>query len=343
MINYSKLDIKRAIMHKILSKSDNDDPQAECSDKLISLDDDIKRIFRDRMSDSFSQVSRSLKLAIDRIEADSAFGYIKLLHEASDDEFIQYSKALADLLAEQQNKKNIPNGYLIILDAVNDYKGQEVEILIKAESQSAFNIGRELGIDAVKNIIMSPASKLYKAASFVKFANNGLASDYDVWLFDEQFSTRSSLAEYFYRKFLGLTVNKNDKVLNKLFFDGMLKYIKDFYKNDLQKQAELSSQLVAEANNKEFKVSPRVIIDRMIDIKDRDKFYEHCITNEMPPTFGKDISLIKNKVNLIRLEFPESFKCSFPFESEKNIIIDRSSDKYNIIIKIPKKNGSAAS
>lgn len=336
MINYSALNIQRAIMHKIISKTNQEDSHTECSDSLISLDDDIKSIFRSRLSDAFGTAAKSLRLTINRIEPDSAFGYINRLHNDDDATFITDSKELAEMLANEQNRKNIPSGFLIILDAIDAILNQEVEVLIKAESQTAFNIGRHMSIQAVKDIIMSPASKLYKAASFIKTANNGLSSDYEVWLFDEQFTTRSSLAEYFYKGFLGLSVNDNDKALTKMFFEGMAKTIKSVYAGDKIAQANANSALLNEMNNQERTISPRNTIDRIIQVNDRDIFYEKCITEDTPTSFGKDTSFITSKISVMRYDLPQSFKCSFPYDNMNNIEIDRDSDEHNVIIKIAK-------
>ena len=324
-------------MHRIVSKSDQEDSHSECSDALIQLDDDINQIFRKRLVDAFGVTSKSISLTINNVEPDSAFGYIKRLHDDSDQDFIADSKVLAEKLADEQNRKNIPSGYLIILDTIENVLHQQVKVLIKAESQSAFNIGSHMSVKVVKDIIMSPASKLYKAASFIKSGNTGLSSDYKVLLFDEQFTTRSSLAEYFYKGFLGLTVHDNDKVLTKIFFDGMTKAIKNVYAENQVERARANFALISEANNQVRTISPREVIDRIIRVDDRNKFYEKCITEEMPISFIKNTSLIDSKISLMRYEFPQSFKCSFPYENTSSVVIDRDSDAHNIIIKISKE------
>lgn len=337
MLDFSSLHIQRAIMHRIVSKSDQEDSHAECSDTLISLDDDIIRIFKKRLVDAFGMSSKAISLKINNVEPDSAYGYIKRLHNDSDQDFITDSKDLAEMLANKQNRKNIPSGFLIILDTNENVRHQQVEVLIKAESQSAFNIGKHMSIEAVKDIIMSPASKLYKAASFIKSDDSGLSADYKVLLFDEQFSTRSSLAEYFYKGFLGLTVRDNDKALTKMFFDGMSKAIKSVYADNQVEMARANFALLSEANNHDRMVSPRNVINRIIKVDDRDKFYEKCITEEMPTSFLKNTSLIESKISLLRYELPQSFRCSFPYKNTSSVVIDRDSDAHNIIIKITKE------
>lgn len=72
---------------------------------------------------------------------------------------------------------------MIILDATLQQGTQDITIIIKAESQEALSIiGQSLSIRTLKDIIMSPASKLYKIATYVKVADDHLTSDYEVYL-----------------------------------------------------------------------------------------------------------------------------------------------------------------
>lgn len=101
MINYSLIDIHRGIMHKVISKTAGNDSHAEYSDNLLALDDESKRLFRNRVGDAFGKIGKSLKLSINRAEPDSAYGLIKMLREDSNRDFIDHSKTLAEIFSRK--------------------------------------------------------------------------------------------------------------------------------------------------------------------------------------------------------------------------------------------------
>ena len=168
MVIYSSLRINRMVMHRIVAKTANvDHATVEYNDTLIPIDRGIQQILIDRLSQSLGKYSKSFELSIEDDSDGSAFSFIKDLVSLNSDEFISITHDIADLLADAQgNKGNVPGGYLLIIDCTN-YDNHPVYVLMKAESHNALNVVGN-SAQALQNIILSPAQKLYKSAVFEK-------------------------------------------------------------------------------------------------------------------------------------------------------------------------------
>jgi len=337
MINYNLLNVRRAICHKVIARRKDRDSYVEESNSLINITPEIESIFRTRMTDAFSQGSKAFEININEVESGSAYSYIKDLCYLDDKEFIACSKELAEKLANCQDRSNIPHGFFVLLDCVNTVDRMPVCVLMKAEPHDAL----EVKVDStrvLKDIILSPSQKMYKAACFQKVSDTDSYCDYKAYLFDEQFGTRAQLAEYFYRGFLGLTVSKNDKILTKMLFVKMMDTIKVVYAGNYIQKDATEELLKSEMKNHEKKIEPLKLIDRIIPKSDKNYFDRRILNDEFPSSFNKDISLITERLSRQTVSISDSIKISFSQElcGGKSLHIDRESDNKFVIIKIPK-------
>lgn len=337
MINYNLLEIKRAIFHKVMAKRNEFEPHIDESGSMIAITPAIEDIFRTRMSDAFSQGGKAFELSINDIEDGSVFSNIHGLRQQDDSAFIQTSVSLANKLADTQTKKIIPHGFFVLLDCVNPVDNMPVYILMKAEPHNAVAINAS-NATALQNIILSPSQKMYKAATFQQINAEGGHRGYKAYLFDEQFASRAQLAEYFYKDFLGLSVNNNDKVLTKMFFVRMAESIKDKYRDDFVRKNEAETLLDAEMRNQVISLNPRDIINRTIVLEDRDYFYRRVLREDIPTNFRKNISLIDTKMMKRSMAISDHIKIFAPQDlfKENSFIIDRDTDDDYVIVKIAK-------
>lgn len=340
MINYKLLHIHRAILHKVMARRQNIEPSVVESQYLLSIDAQVEGILKERLSDSFAQTGKSFELSINAVEADSTFSMLNGLNDKSDREFVAISKQLAAKLAETQQRVSIPHGFMLLLDCENTVDNLPVYIIMKAEPHEALVIAANNIATALSDVILSPSQKMYKAASFqqVNAGVQGVGS-YKAYLFDEQFQTRASLAEYFYKDFLGLTISQNDKVLTKMFFYKMLEGISTKYATDFIRRNDAEDALRAEMQNQQRLISPRAIIDRIIEVDDRDYFYNKISNTEIPTGFTKNLSLIDGKISHRGMSLSEDVKIYAPQDMfGSSILVDRDTDHDYIIVKIPKPN-----
>lgn len=333
MIYYSELLIQRVIMHRICSKVSGliDSASVNPSDSMIELNDNLKRILQDRLITSFGNQSKSFELSIANTAEGSCFSLIKDLHAVDDTTFIALSKDIAELLASAQGNKQIPGGYFLLLDCLR-HDGSPVYICLKAEAHSALSV-TENSAQALENIILSPAQKMYKAAVFEQ-VSSGTPLDYNnfrAYLFDSQFNSGTKLAEYFYKDFLGLTISDNARILTKQFYELMNATIDAAYLTDVEKSYECKDSLYTVINNHETTINPSAIISEIIELDKRDLFIRKVV-NVLPSSFPKDTNLLQNVLRSKNLRFGDSIRLSVRNDGLNNISI--SSDPENPNVKI---------
>lgn len=333
MIYYSKLLIQRVIMHRICSKVSGliDSASVNPSDSMIELNDNLKRILQDRLITSFGNQSKSFELSIANTAEGSCFSLIKDLHAVDDTTFIALSKDIAELLASAQGNKQIPGGYFLLLDCVQ-HDGSPVYICLKAEAHSALSVTGN-SAQALENIILSPAQKMYKAAVFEQVSSGTPldCNNFRAYLFDSQFNSGTKLAEYFYKDFLGLTISDNARILTKQFYELMNATIDAAYLTDVEKSYECKDSLYTVINNHETTINPSAIISEIIELDKRDLFIRKVV-NVLPSSFPKDTNLLQNVLRSKNLRFGDSIRLSVRNDGLNNISI--SSDPENPNVKI---------
>lgn len=334
MVFYSELEIHRAIMHRIRSKVSGVTNNASVvpSDTIIELNENLRRIIRDRLVSSFGNQSKSFELSIEDSTEGSCFDLIKSLHVSDNTTFISQSKDIAELLAASQGNKQIPGGYFLLLDCVQPSRQTPVYICLKAEAHSALGvIGNSA--QALENIILSPAQKMYKAAVFEQLTSEPVLdrNNFKAYLFDSQFNSGTKLAEYFYKDFLGLTISDNARVLTKQFYELMNTTIDEAYLKDVERAYECKDLLFAVINNNDATINPSAVINEIIELEKRDLFIRKVV-NVMPTSFPKNRSLLQHVLKNKNLRFGDSIRLCVRNDAFNNISISSDPNEPNIKI-----------
>ena len=335
MIIYNTLRINRMVMHRIVARTaDIDHATVVYNDTLIPIDGGIQSILKDRLSQSFGQHSKSFELTIEIDGDGSTFSFVKNIANMNDDEFIANSHDIADLLADAQgNKANVPGGYLLIIDCTN-YDGHPVYILMKAEAHNALNIVGN-SAQALQNIILSPAQKLYKSAVFEKTGNaNPLTrNDFSAHLFDSQFNSGTKLASYFYKDFLGLTISGNAPIETKNFYNLMVSTTETAYADNVDSINHIKNQIVSLLTSEVATISPRDAILNIIPETQRD-LYIRKVANEYNGSFVKNISLLSHQLNNRTVRLGQGLKLFGPTDLFNNDIVTIEDDENDPTIKV---------
>lgn len=335
MIRYNLLSINRVIMHRIAAKTAvNQQATVECTDSLVALDRYICELLKQRLVDSFGRQGKSFELIIEDDQQGSCFDLVKDLSSFSEDRFIEQSKCIAQLLAESQSKKaSIPGGYFLLVHAQNN-NGNPVYIILKAETHNALCVVGN-SIRAFQDIFLSPAQKLYKAGIFEQIGNSSplTVADFKAYLFDSQFNDGTKLAEYFYKDFLGLTIDGNSKVQTKDFYDRMIALIDSEFKNNLDNRNSCRQLLQSEMTNQIATINPTQIINRIIPLEKRDKFIAK-VGGCLPNTANKDISLIRNKLEHCSMLLTDSIRLYAPSAYFTNDSITIAPDPHDSTVKV---------
>ncbi|MHC3543658.1 hypothetical protein ACYJ2P_19915, partial [Bacillus velezensis] len=119
---FTSIKLNRTIIHKIVGKSAIGDAHALHSDDLHILDQDTDNTLRARIHNAVTRSKRFFETGIEHTHATSFWHYGKQLRGSSREEFINTSKAIANIAAEAHTKKQTPGGLLIVCDAEVDDK-----------------------------------------------------------------------------------------------------------------------------------------------------------------------------------------------------------------------------
>jgi hypothetical protein len=211
-MNLKKLELRRLTVHKIYGKSKTlSQPYAgDCSD-FCKLGSDGDETLHKRISSSLDHRSKFFELDLENSSSDSFFHIHKPLWGSTPKNFLEISQNIADKAAAAHEKSNIPDGLLMILEALID--GYNTIITVKAEKSNAFSMAGN-NLQLIKDIFLSSDKTLYKLGFFIKHdKKNASQKSYKYYVYDDAFApSKDDLAFYFYNKFLGLSTDANSKL-----------------------------------------------------------------------------------------------------------------------------------
>lgn len=326
-INFSFVKINRIVMHEIIpSPKGQKAATVEYDYSLIEIDDQVEKTLLERLNSALGKESKSFQLEIEQHYNESFYGLANKIKDSNNDDFVEISCSIADLLAASQTKANMPGGFLLIIDC-DYFDTKKLCVVIKAEPQKVITRNKLDGkskLDVLNNVFLSPASKLYKIGILVE--DNLEMSEpnkrFECYLFDEQFRSDGTPASYFYKDFLGFSISKNAKLQTKLFYDKTSDFIQRNI-NDVQEKANLLKQL-----NLLFTIDITPIITPkefskkyLKDPNKQDKYFADVVS-ELPGSFVKDSTLIDSQLSTKKIKFKDNIRIIGPDKSfDQNVRI----------------------
>jgi len=318
MLDFNNLSVRRVIMHNIIAKEPNrDTATTEYELNLFTVDNSVVDTIKQRLIDAAGRDSKSFELEISNTSADSFYGLCNDLKNLNDTDFISRSQDIAELLAENQKRSTIPGGYLIIIDAFNSLSNLSLYIVIKAELHQALKYKRVNGqsqIELLDQVFLSPSQKLYKIG--ILFEKNNAVQDpnsrFGSFIFDDQFRTDGHPAEYFYKDFLGFSVDANSKIQSKRFYDKTESFIKSNI-DDLPVKQDLLRVLKTEftLNTNAIITPSQFATSYFADVDIRDSYVSE-VASELPASIVKDRALIEMRLSKKKIDFPDNINISGP-------------------------------
>lgn len=302
-MNLNNIEIKnieRVIAHEIYPKTKTEDAYATTLENLLVYKDSEKKILANRLLNALSNSKKTFQLEYEDMNKDSIYSYLSTNFSCDDETFIDYSKKLADELADAHFRIKIPGGFCIIGQGVTT-TDKHFFFIIKAELQEVFNIqGNELKL--IENVFLSPAKDFYKIGFFIE---NG--SGFTPFMYDDLFSLqKKDLTEYFYGKFLGLTTDRNDELKSKNYFEDTKKFIETNVNNVKDRIGFLKALHVLYREETSGLISPKEFSENYFEGKLKVK-YEKLISEKYPHSFTKRTQLIDNRLELERISIPLSY------------------------------------
>jgi hypothetical protein len=299
--NFDIENIKRLIAHEIYPKTASRDAYAKTSSDLLSFSQAEKNILIDRITDALNNTTKTFQLDFEDTSGDSVYSYLQNFSSITNNQFIEYSVGLANYLADSHFRTNIPGGFCLIGDGVTT-TNIPFFIIIKAELQEVFNIQKN-HLKLIKDVFLSPAKDFYKIGLFMKRGDSFVP-----FMYDDQFTLqKKDLTEYFYGKFLGLTTDKNDRLKTKNFYEDTKSFIESNIDNIKDRLGILKALNVLYREDTSGLISPREFSEKYFENDLKIKFDRKVVESKYPLSFTKDISLIENKLELMRVSMPLTY------------------------------------
>lgn len=338
MTNFYNITVNRIILHQIVAKNDGLEHATVITDEnLFRFSDQVLKVIIERLAKASQKKGKSFELLINDSYPDSFFGLVNEINEYSDEKFVHASIKTAMKLAQSQTVNTIPGGYFILIDA-KDENGFPLPIIIKAELQSALRYeihNRESTIKYLDDIFLDPSSKKFKFAILQRRVEDEMELDYPnsqwrAFIYDEHFSIDSKPAEYFYKDFLGFSVETNSKIQSKRFYDATDDFIMKFIENSSEKDDLLKLLKQEFTINDEPDLKPDEFANAYLHDNDIREIYMNEIVPYLPSTIEKDASLFKTKLEKKQIYFPNDILLTGPNKTfEYSVEIVNSNEKFD--------------
>mgnify|MGYP000105680846 CR=1 FL=1 len=325
MIDSEKIKIDRIIIHRVFKKAISDEYGiAEYAESIYEFGLIETETLKDRITTAFSKKKRFFKLEIAQSEAGSFYDSVNKIKGCTSEEFIEKSKSIADLLAVSHDKRTIPGGLLLVMDGVYDPKNH-FTLVIKAELQEAFTI-RETSekklVELINDLFLSPAKDFYKIGYVIEDNNTDktIPNDkFSAYMYDDNFrSGKRDLAEYFYHTFLGLSTDKNDKLLNKKWYNDIGEFIESNVANFEDKRGLRNALNVLLRENTTGVINPQEFAELHFDEELLRRYMSEVGVN-YPHSFNKDVSLIDRKLQRGKINLIKQLKIEGPVDSIESV------------------------
>ncbi|MDA8152344.1 MAG: nucleoid-associated protein [Acidithiobacillus sp.] len=230
-MSFQNLVIQRTIIHEVFKRPDAPTPvEPSYGEQEIHLEPDARDALQQRITAALGHASHGLEMSIRKTGAESIWAKVKQIVDAPDNvaTFISASQSIAASLADAQTSRIIPSSIVVVVYGMVGHPGIPFTCIIKAEPHAGFTrkVGNsgELMLEFLKDLILTPKTKLYKIGAFMRNdANEATVENpsggWRGFIFDDLITAgnRQNAANYFYDTFLGLAFPSNSAWKTKQF------------------------------------------------------------------------------------------------------------------------------
>lgn len=341
---FSNLKFHRIILHNVYKPNDEGRVDPVISTVLTELGELGSQKLEERITKVLGNGSHSLQMDIASDGEVSCFRSVVTLLDDETPDFITHSALIAELHTQAHTSKSWPGGTLVVISGTAGVSNKRCLFIIKAEQQAGFsekvNQGQVL-IEYLDNLILTPQSRLYKVGAFIEVTRVAVPveerskDDFEAYVFDNNIKANDDrkAARYFYSNFLGLRIPENGKQRTRDFYELTSDFINS---TDLDAESRVGIQ---QALHTYLKVDQGVTIQvsefaqRYMPEEARDD-YNHFMADRKFPTTAieKDLSIIKRKLVLRKMNFSTSIKLTGPAELfDKSVSIIEETDEHTTI------------
>ncbi|TGV05430.1 nucleoid-associated protein NdpA [Alcaligenaceae bacterium 429] len=334
MLSLDGLEIRRIVVHHIPKAINRETATAVCSDALVDLPSAGLDMFSRRIAGALGSRSKGIKVDIKKTEVGSFFQRSAgIMSTASDAEFIDLSKELAQALCDAQGIKGLAESKLLVMSGVTGEFQRPFLVVVKADMQDALaEVPVEDGpaiISYLDNIFLTDSQRLFKIGFIQQVVarprlDNGVRDkdDYAIHLFDHLLTATESrsAAHYFYADFLGTDVAASDRRLTQDFYEKTLRFFES-RQYEADELIEKGEALRSELRNNEGTISVPDFAGRNLAPDEADAYEAYMRSQSFPDhAITKDVEYIKSKIKRRR---------KYVFSS--NVMITTPSDGGNLV------------
>jgi len=326
-MNFVELDIDKIAIHQVFPRGeDGKEVMPEKGTELIKFDEDALKDFKQRVYNSLGHDSSAVEMIInDQSEGTTPF-IVNNFHNCSEEEFIESSYKIAENLSSAQKRRGMAGGIVVVFSATYQYNKLPLIGIIKADIYSGYekSLNKETGIISlkhVKELLLTPSTKLYKSAGFFRREDsedgNDLNEMWSVHISDYQIdkSDGKAAAHYFYKGFLGCDYPATSARTTKRYFELACDFINDMEISE-EKRTLLHNALYADLKaGVSQKVDPMAFAGAYMTTQDIDNFRNYLEDSDFPVApFIKDTEHITSKLKNRGVKFSKNILISAPSE-----------------------------
>lgn len=346
MGNFSNLVISKIIMHKVFApKIGGEKVEPDIGKNLVELDRNGLNTIQNRIIDAMGQNAHCIEMEIEKTDSQSCFYKTCEIIDSESQEFINKASFYATHHYDIHSSSRWPGGILLIMNGTSGPENKKTIFIIKAETQEGFveqKRNESLTMQHITNLFLTRQTKLYKIGIFVEkidgSRNQKDATGFGAYLYDSNItaSNDEAAAKYFYRDFLGLRIPENSKQKTRDFF----LLTKDFINDSdipIEKKIDLNNALyVYLKTDQSGTIEYSSFSGRYFDDDCLKDLYNQYMQNKNFSTGSivKDVTLIKNKLKLRKMNFSSAVNISAPAEAFQDSIKVISSDEEKTVLEI---------
>lgn len=307
------------------------------SHEYTNFDPEAMEAFKTRVREALGDGSKkAVPMKIVNQEPGDLPHLVDSMIDQEDDDFAVSSFDIVKKLNDSQQTKSIPGGIVVVFTGtIGAQPKQKFLGVMKAELHSAYeksvNDEGEISLKFIREVLLTPSSKLYKTAAFFEQEGNDESQDLnDRWhvvVSDFQMGNGKTkpAAQYFYADFLGCGHLDSNARTTWQFFESTKKYV-----GGLDVSAEQKNDLL-NALNTYLKVDTSSTIsttdyaEKYLDESVFDDYTQYMSEAGVPEeAFVKDTEQIESDLKQRRVSFRSKLKFTGPAEKFKQLVVIES-------------------
>lgn len=340
-MSFENLSIGRIIIHEVFVRGEDRAPiQPAYGTQLLTLPREARDALQDRITNTLGRSSHGVEMTIRDWGAESAWHTAKAIigSQGDDPQFVNLSQSVASKLAAAQTSRTIPGGIVVVIDGTCGNPARSFMCVIKAEPHGGFTkrqVGNNLTLEYLKELILTPQAKLYKIGAFVRqdpaaATEQQPTNGWRAFLFDDQItqSNKLSAAAYFRETFLGLDFPSNSAFQTKQFHA----LTKDFIRNanvDAERKVDLLNALTTYLKTDQTATIQVEVFSQTYlgDAPLQDAYTAYMQQKNFPDTaIHKDLSEVQSQLRLRKLTFGHDIKLTAPADQFESLLRIESID-----------------